>query len=265
LAPLPAESSQWQDASSDIRRAVATVGTASSEWLAARNKVPGVGVIEGLGVFRSAPAQFSLFSFANCNESSYRTAARTLDTMVARFGLSSPQVKRWVEAQDQVFDNCSDDAPQYAGTDDPWYAMVDEWTQARAKVPGVEASTGAFSNGCKGMRFRTAARTLDAMIAKLGASSPQVNQWVEAQDKAFEDCSSSTSGGGEASPAPDLPEPLTDGTPFEQALLQRRLRWRQEDVRGDWRRLIVAMARPRALSGRTHDDKKSNSIGRDQR
>ena len=95
--------------------------------------------------------------------------------------------------------------------------MVDEWTQERGKVPGVESSTGGFSNGCKSMRFRTAALTLDSMIRKLGASSAQVKEWVQAQDKAFDDCSSSTSGSPAPTPPADIPPPLTDGTPFERA------------------------------------------------
>jgi len=216
LVPLPAESSQWQDTSSDIRRAVGTVGTASSEWVAARGKVPGIGPLDGVGIFRSAPAEFDTFSFANCNVTSFTTAVTTLDTMITRFGIASPQVKQWVDAQDRVFDNCSDGAPEYGLNEEAWSAMVDEWRQARGKVLTMGLREG-FSNRCGGMNFRTAALALDSMITKQGASSPEVKQWAESTDKALQDCSVSGDRNNLASLPPNIPAPLPGGTPLEQA------------------------------------------------
>lgn len=190
------------DTSSDIRRAVTTVGEVSSQWVAAHSQIPGIGVIEGIGVFRSAPVEFDLFSFANCNESSYRTAARTLDTMIAKFGLSSPQVKRWVDAQDQVFDNCSDGDPEFDVNRDVWSEMSDEWNHERNKVPSLFLPSDSSYTAAKGMRFRRATLELETMTSKLGASSPEVEQWAEKQDGALAACSNPS--GGSAMP-PEIP------------------------------------------------------------
>jgi hypothetical protein len=62
---------------------------------------------------------------------------------------------------------------------------------------------------------------------KVGLSSAQVKQWVDAQDQVFQNCSPPQLTARGASPAgvptptatstPDVPQPLKDGTPFEQA------------------------------------------------
>lgn len=219
LGPPPAGSSQWPEASSGVAKGTAIkVGEASSEWLAARSKVPGVGPIDGIGVYRT-PSADSQFYYANCNGSSFHTAAGTLDTMIGKFGLSSPQVKQWVDAQDQVFDNCSDSPSDFDVNTDAWSKMVDAWSDERGKVPGVGLWPGA-QNSCRGMRFRRATLGLEAMVQNFGVSSPQVKQYVDAQDKALVACSNPaqpSADGTSPAPAPDIPEPLTHGTPFEQA------------------------------------------------
>ncbi|HVA79410.1 MAG TPA: hypothetical protein VNF29_00620 [Candidatus Binataceae bacterium] len=207
------------------------IGQASSEWLAARNQVPGVVIVNGIKVYRSAPSNLgsatfvSSFYFPNCNSSAMRTATSTLQTMIGRFGASSPQVKRWVEAQDQVFDNCGDTNAPFAGAATPFDQKaflddVNDWRAARNKVPVASTSPG-FTNGCRAVAFKAAAIGLDTMISNLGASSPQVEQWVEAQDLIFDKCSHplkyAAAGSAAPSPAAEIPPPLTDGTRFEQA------------------------------------------------
>lgn len=81
-------------------------------WKQARQKVPGVsrpapnfGFYTDTGVFRISP-QGDLTSYYNCMEGAYQYALQTLDQRIAQFGAQSPYVQQWLDAQDQVFDNC---------------------------------------------------------------------------------------------------------------------------------------------------------------
>jgi hypothetical protein len=191
-------------------------------------------IVNGIDVYRTAQSNFGSetlvfsFYFPNCNSSTFRTAASTLETMIGKFGASSPQVKRWVDAQDQVFESCSDTPSPFGEvypTDNvqTFTENVSGWVAARRKVPGVSTST-EFSNGCRAEGLKTATTTLETMIRNLGASSPQVKQWLDAQDRAFEKClhpgAPSAAGSPTPAPTPDIPQPLTDGTSFEKE--QRR-------------------------------------------
>jgi hypothetical protein len=204
---------QWLDTTKGVNNETAiNVEGALAQWLAARNVVPGVEVMQGLDVYRGAPSG-SQFYFSNCNYDAFITAARTLGTMIRKFGSSSPQVKRWVDAQDQVFDNCSDTPPQFVEKPDAWFAAVDEWSKARNQVPGV-GPPPSVDGSCKGAKFDAAANDLAAMIGKLGASNPQVKQWVDARDQALVECSRHPE---PPRSGPDIPEPLQDGISFERA------------------------------------------------
>ncbi len=78
---------------------------------------------------------------------------------------------------------------------------VPVWTEARKKVPvpppetpiNTEAAVGDlyFSN-CLASAFETAAKTLEERIAKSGANSPEVAEWVKAQDAVFLNCGGDT-------------------------------------------------------------------------
>ncbi len=195
--------------------------TLTSEWIAARNKVPAVEAIAEIDVDRQAPAEYGSFDYANCNQSSFHTAAATLDTMIGKFGLSSPQVMQWVAAQDQVFDNCSGTLPKLADDSDAWSKAVDAWTQAGQAVPGV-VTPGSFGerDNCRARKFETATAALETMIHDLGASNPKVKQWVDAQNQVFVECGStpiSSPEGPTAIAGPEIPPSLKEGTPFEQA------------------------------------------------
>jgi hypothetical protein len=217
---LSTEASQWRDANASIfDQTGVNVGEASAVWLAARNKIPGVYKADKIDVYRSAPLGLSFYS--NCNDHAFLTAAHTLDTMVRIFGPSSSQVKNWLDAQDRVFDNCSDARPYFLSNPDTWFAAVNEWDTARKQVPGVPPMP-SFDGKCNGEKFQAAAKGLDGMIGKFGALDPQVKQWMDTQDQALVECSrgqGASEPGSPAAPAaaPELPDRLKDGTPFERA------------------------------------------------
>ncbi len=193
----------------------------TSEWIAARNKVPGVDAIEEINVYRLAPVEYGSFNHANCNDSSFHTAAATLETMIGKFGLSSPQVKRWVDAQDQVFDNCSGTPPTLADDSQEWFKASETWFQLCKTVPGV-VTPGSYGEGdnCRARKYRTVTARLEFMIHDFGVSNPKVKQWVDAQNQALVECGRSphsAPGSTTALAAPEIPLPLTNGTPFEQA------------------------------------------------
>src|SRR5262249_52318372 len=58
-------------------------------------------------VFRSS-GQYS--NYLNCQADAFSTAASTLRRLQEHFGLESPVVQAWVQAQDAVFARCSDAA-----------------------------------------------------------------------------------------------------------------------------------------------------------
>ncbi|MEA2678803.1 MAG: hypothetical protein QOK03_525 [Candidatus Binataceae bacterium] len=122
--------------------------------------------------------------------------------------------------------------PQYPQPDTK---AQDDWLVARAKIPGVSNlepfdAFGGFGNtielnepstpgnryyasfiNCHNDAFRAAIVTLQVMSAMLGPSSPQVKQWLDAQDLVFQNCADS-------SKTPQIPPPMQGGTPAEQAL-----------------------------------------------
>jgi len=85
---------------------------ASNAWIQALARIPRVGVLTSPGaqmpvrIDTYAPGPVNYMSFLNCNDDAFRTAIGTLDTMVAKFGASSPEVGHWLDAQDTVFQNC---------------------------------------------------------------------------------------------------------------------------------------------------------------
>jgi hypothetical protein len=93
------------------------------------------------------------------------------------------------------------------------------WLTARKKVKGVGADpeitiyreTGkeqydSFLN-CPGSAFETAAHTLEERVKQFGADSPEVKDWLQAQDKVFSNCAS-----GE-----NIPESTTSQSPVIRA------------------------------------------------
>src|SRR5258707_9101325 len=81
LEPIPPRESDWiANMNLEIvsqKAGLARVGEAANEWLDARGKVPGVGLIDGIGIYGSAPAEYGFFSFINCGDDAFHTAAGT--------------------------------------------------------------------------------------------------------------------------------------------------------------------------------------------
>ncbi len=102
-------------------------------------------------------------------------------------------------------------------------ASHEEWLEARKAVPGVRpidsmqldrqvstlpnpagAAPGGeyeFYGNCLGDAFRTAVATLRQRIAERGVRSPQVAEWVRAQDQVFDNCAGGTEIPGELADA----------------------------------------------------------------
>ncbi len=72
-------------------------------WLDARSQVAGAERIHMLNTYRNGP-DYSYY--ANCLDDAFRTATHTLTAHQARWGKDSPEVRQWLDAQDQVFANC---------------------------------------------------------------------------------------------------------------------------------------------------------------
>ncbi len=78
-------------------------------WVSTRSKVPNVSTISAISPF--APAWTNEYEqFLNCPPAAFENAVSTLNARVAQFGASSQIVRSWVDAQDQVFGNCSGEA-----------------------------------------------------------------------------------------------------------------------------------------------------------
>jgi hypothetical protein len=90
-------------------------------WLAARQKVPGIGAAPKLSVERHRDKPNEYETYINCQKDGFDTAAATLEDRIKVFGADSLGVKGWVNAQDQVFANCAEGQhiPAAAATEAP--------------------------------------------------------------------------------------------------------------------------------------------------
>src|SRR6516162_4170336 len=79
-------------------------GDASAEWLATRNTVPGIEKLKTVDIYANQSGSFQ--SYENCSRSAFQTAAKTVKARIAKYGISSKEVKLWVQNQDKVFSNC---------------------------------------------------------------------------------------------------------------------------------------------------------------
>lgn len=84
----------------DARENVGTEG-----WLKARKAVPGVAEIGFLSTDRDG-ANYT--SVVNCFDEAFDTASATLKDRAAKYGVGSPELRAWVDAQDAVFQACHD-------------------------------------------------------------------------------------------------------------------------------------------------------------
>ncbi|MEW6130373.1 MAG: hypothetical protein AB1757_25280 [Acidobacteriota bacterium] len=95
-----------------------------ARWLEARSKVPGVEASPNIEIYKNANEEF--FSYANCTEDAFKNAAKLLQERIAKYGATSPLVKEWLQAQDQVFANCLSNVAPPA----PTPASAPAWLQA---------------------------------------------------------------------------------------------------------------------------------------
>jgi hypothetical protein len=77
-----------------------------TRWLEVRDRSAGGSPRPQVEVY-APTANDSYQNFLNCPNSAFQNAADTLTELVSRTGAGSSAVKQWVEAQDQVFSNCS--------------------------------------------------------------------------------------------------------------------------------------------------------------
>lgn len=76
------------------------------EWQTVRQRVLS-GKAAEIEVYRNREQPNQFESFINCHQDAFQTAATTLEERIKKVGAENPAVKRWVEAQDLVFANCS--------------------------------------------------------------------------------------------------------------------------------------------------------------
>lgn len=77
-------------------------------WLDARQKVLGGSEAPKIDVYRSREKPNEYETYLNCQKNSFETAADTLEARGKEWGIKSASLKIWIEAQDQVFANCSE-------------------------------------------------------------------------------------------------------------------------------------------------------------
>ena len=82
-------------------------GGEMQQWLNARKKVM-AGAEPKIDAYRAREKPNEWESFLNCPMDAFASATKTLEARTKLLGAESPALKQWVEAQDQVFANCSE-------------------------------------------------------------------------------------------------------------------------------------------------------------
>jgi tetratricopeptide (TPR) repeat protein len=75
-------------------------------WVEARRRVVAQDPAP-ISVYRDREKPNEYESYLNCQKDAFDTAIATLNERIAKYGADSANVKTWLEAQDQVFSNCS--------------------------------------------------------------------------------------------------------------------------------------------------------------
>jgi hypothetical protein len=79
----------------------------ATRWIAARSKVPGVKPITSIDVNRQNKEPDSYGSYVNCLDDAFDNAIATLQRHLAQWRPDGVDLQQWIQAQDQVFENCS--------------------------------------------------------------------------------------------------------------------------------------------------------------
>ncbi|MBY0550081.1 MAG: hypothetical protein K2W95_22590 [Candidatus Obscuribacterales bacterium] len=82
--------------------------TDTSGWLKLRATIPGTTKIDNLYTERAINPDEAWQTYCNCQPSAFKTAGETLNALVGKYGATSPEVKEWLSAQDDVFSNCGE-------------------------------------------------------------------------------------------------------------------------------------------------------------
>ncbi|HEX8473758.1 MAG TPA: hypothetical protein VF666_06965 [Pyrinomonadaceae bacterium] len=130
-----------------------------ARWAEMRARVGSVGKAPSIEVYRATEKPDEHDTFYNCHEDAFITATATLDERIKKFGAEHPSLKSWVEAQDQVFANCSE------GQRIPPYASADADPLIRADRAYQIAAANFYAT-----RFDDARRAFDEIARD--ASSP---------------------------------------------------------------------------------------------
>jgi hypothetical protein len=93
--------------------------SALGSWTTARSRVTGVKPVSIWNVYRTQNSNGAFSSYQNCLDSAFHMAARTLEQRADKWGSDSPKLRDWVQAQDQVFANCSGKEPVIPNEPDP--------------------------------------------------------------------------------------------------------------------------------------------------
>lgn len=80
--------------------------TDTSEWLKLRATVPGAPKLQNIYTEKPISKDESWQTYCNCQPSSFSTAMSTLQGLITKHGIASPEVKEWLKGQDAVFSNC---------------------------------------------------------------------------------------------------------------------------------------------------------------
>jgi hypothetical protein len=77
------------------------------KWIAARNALPGLETSPRVDHYKTVTMNGLLYSFVNCQQDAFFTAAATLANLSRTWGRGDAKAHEWARAQDQVFANCS--------------------------------------------------------------------------------------------------------------------------------------------------------------
>ncbi len=162
----------------------------AADWESARKTVPGLPAAKPIDTYRRSSNPNDYYSYPNCLDDAFDAASQKLKDLTARFGASSPAVRDWVAAQDQVFENCSAGpaipAPLAAGAD-PSLAADRLYQIAAAEFYAGQLDAAARDFGAlKGnpaapylvARALIREGTLNKDLAKLRAAADQLNAIV---------------------------------------------------------------------------------------
>jgi hypothetical protein len=83
----------------------------SQEWVEQSKKFGAAAANNSIYPNKSFNGKEAFFSYLNCPDDAFTTAIKTAQQLSSQFGVSSPEFKDWLNAQNKVFCNCSGGSP----------------------------------------------------------------------------------------------------------------------------------------------------------